>query len=477
MPERIDVDVCVVGAGYAGLTAARRLSQGGKSVVVARGARPRRRPDLDPPACPTARRSTAAARGSARRTTRSSGSRARSACPPTRRGSRARTCSSTTGRTRRYTGLIPKISPLAIVTIALAQAKLDRMAKHVPLEAPWTAKRAAEWDSRSVAWWLERSGIRTAVARDLFEMAVRGLVHRRPERGVAAPPAVPGPRRTAASTRCSRSKAALRRTWSKAAPGRSRSASPTSSATRVHLNAPVRSITQRRDHVVVEAGDLTVSARHAVVTVPPALALEIAFDPALPDDRVDAVPQRGRRPGDEDARRLRRAVLARRRLQRAVLRAQSASEVTLDATPGVGKPRCHRVVHLRAGRRARRRARRRRAPAGRARRAHGPVRPARRVTGRVHRDAVVEGGVDARLLDGASPAGDPHALRAAAARAVRTRALGGNRDVDDLARRDRRRRPLRASAPPPRSSVAPEFATVQPSDDALARCGPTGAGS
>ena len=34
MPERIDVDVCVVGAGYAGLTAARRLDQAGKSVVV-----------------------------------------------------------------------------------------------------------------------------------------------------------------------------------------------------------------------------------------------------------------------------------------------------------------------------------------------------------------------------------------------------------------------------------------------------------
>ncbi|MGH9015683.1 MAG: FAD-dependent oxidoreductase [Acidimicrobiia bacterium] len=34
MPERIDADVCVVGAGYAGLTAARRLSQSAKSVVV-----------------------------------------------------------------------------------------------------------------------------------------------------------------------------------------------------------------------------------------------------------------------------------------------------------------------------------------------------------------------------------------------------------------------------------------------------------
>ena len=34
------------------------------------------------------------------------------------------------------------------------------------------------------------------------------------------------------------------------------------------------------------ADDLVVSARHAVVAVPPALALEIAFDPVLPDDRL-----------------------------------------------------------------------------------------------------------------------------------------------------------------------------------------------
>jgi phytoene dehydrogenase-like protein len=34
MVERMDADVCVVGAGYDGLTTARRLTQTGKSVVV-----------------------------------------------------------------------------------------------------------------------------------------------------------------------------------------------------------------------------------------------------------------------------------------------------------------------------------------------------------------------------------------------------------------------------------------------------------
>ena len=174
MPERIDADVCVVGAGYAGLTAARRLSQGEQSVVVLE----------------------ARDRVGGRIWTHhlSDGS-------PVDRGGAwlgpkhdaifglAREVGVSTyktwvkgahllideGRTRRYTGLIPKISPLAIVTIALAQARIDRMAKQVPVDAPWTAKRAAEWDSRSVAWWLERSGIRTNIARNLFEMAVRGL--------------------------------------------------------------------------------------------------------------------------------------------------------------------------------------------------------------------------------------------------------------------------------------------------------------
>src|SRR5439155_7736039 len=35
-----------------------------------------------------------------------------------------------------------------------------------------------------------------------------------------------------------------------------------------------------------EASDLVVSALTAVVAVPPALSLEIAFDPPLPEDRV-----------------------------------------------------------------------------------------------------------------------------------------------------------------------------------------------
>src|SRR3954471_1359834 len=65
----------------------------------------------------------------------------------------------------------------------------------------------------------------------------------------------------------------------------------------LHLSAPVRSIAQHDDHVVVTSDAQTVTARHVVVTVPPALVLDIAFDPALPDDRATLCRNAGGGPG------------------------------------------------------------------------------------------------------------------------------------------------------------------------------------
>jgi monoamine oxidase len=284
MSGQIDADVCVVGAGYAGLTAAWRLSQGGKSVVILEAR------DRVGGRIWTHHLSDGAPvdRGGAWLAPKHDAilGLAREVGVSTyRTWVKGAHLLIGEGRTRRYTGLIPKISPLAVVTIALAQAKLDRMAKHVPVEAPWTAKRATEWDSRSVAWWLERSGIRTALARDLFEMAVRGLFT--------------GDLNEVSFLHLlwlARSHGSINTLFSieggaqenMVAGGAGSIAQRVADALgdAVRLNAPVRAITQRENDVLVDAGGLAVSARRAVVTVPPALALEIAFDPALPDDRL-----------------------------------------------------------------------------------------------------------------------------------------------------------------------------------------------
>jgi monoamine oxidase len=106
----------------------------------------------------------------------------------------------------------------------------------------------------------------------------------------------------------------------------------------IHLSAPARSLTQHDDHVVVATDDLVVSARHAVVAVPPALALEIEFDPVLPDDRLTLYRN------DVGGPETKTLVVYDEPFWRAdgfsgqTSEPRSAAEVTLDATPAAGSP-------------------------------------------------------------------------------------------------------------------------------------------
>src|SRR5581483_8372163 len=73
------------------------------------------------------------------------------------------------GRLSRYKGAVPKINPLVLADIAQAQARLDRMARQVPLDAPWNAPRAGRWDEETAAVWLRRK-THTAGARAFFRL-------------------------------------------------------------------------------------------------------------------------------------------------------------------------------------------------------------------------------------------------------------------------------------------------------------------
>jgi monoamine oxidase len=334
--ERLEADVCVVGAGYAGLTAARRLSQAGKSVVVLEAR------DRVGGRIWTYHLSDGSAvdRGGGWLGPRHDaifGLAGEMGVTTYKTWVKGAHLLVGDGRTRRYTGLIPKISPLAVLTLALAQRKINKMARQVPLDAPWTAPRAMEWDARSVASWLEGSGIRTKVGRDIFETAVRGLMTSDLSEASLLHLLFLAHSHGSIDTLFSIENGAQENMVNGGAGSIARKIADDLGAS-VRLSTPARAITQAADHVLVAGDALTVSARHAVVSVPPVLAVEIAFDPPLSEDRK-ALYQNAI--GGWETKTL--VVYDEPFWRRDGYSAQtsepgSAAEVTLDAGPASGRP-------------------------------------------------------------------------------------------------------------------------------------------
>jgi monoamine oxidase len=92
------------------------------------------------------------------------------------------------------------------------------------------------------------------------------------------------------------------------------------------------------DSVIVAGDDVEVAASHAVVTVPPTLALEIAFDPILTTDRQTLYRNAIAGPETKTLVVYDEPFWRRDGFSGQSSEPRSASEVTLDATPRSGAP-------------------------------------------------------------------------------------------------------------------------------------------
>ena len=63
------------------------------------------------------------------------------------------------GKRGTYAGGIPRINPLVLADLGLAQARLESLAKKVPLDAPWTAAKAGPWDGQTFETWARRNTV------------------------------------------------------------------------------------------------------------------------------------------------------------------------------------------------------------------------------------------------------------------------------------------------------------------------------
>jgi monoamine oxidase len=288
MPGSRDADVIVVGAGMAGLVAARQLVAARRDVLVLEA--------RDRVGGRTVNASIGAGKvtemggqwvGPTQDRLLSLASELRIETFPTYY--EGRNLLDLRGKVRRYKGTIPRLAPHALLDIGHARRKLDKAARRVPADAPWTAPKAAELDSQTLATWV-RKAARTKKARTLLEIAtgtVMGtgtaelsllwmLSYVSSAGGFDALIDTEG---GAQQDRFVGGSQAI----SQRLAGELREA--------VALSTPVRRIAQDGGGVQVDADGVSARAQRVIVAVPPPLASRISFAPSL-GGRRDQLMQR-----------------------------------------------------------------------------------------------------------------------------------------------------------------------------------------
>ena len=197
-----------------------------------------------------------------------------------------------------YSGRIPTHDPSATAEAAAALAKLDELCKQVPLDAPWKAERALAWDSMTFQTWMDHgdtvsghpyagtpdpsfTGMRSTGGRKLLELAIEAVFSAEP-RDLSFLHAL-------FYFHSAGSVESLVNTTGGAQQDRVRGGSQLLAirsarrlGSRVRLSSPVQRIDQSGKGVRVSGRGFEVRARRVVVALPPTLAGRIDYAPGLP---------------------------------------------------------------------------------------------------------------------------------------------------------------------------------------------------
>ncbi len=272
------VDVIVVGAGFAGLVAARELTRLGHDVLVFEG-RDRvggRSFTGSVAGLPADMGGTFV--GPTQDAVLELAAELRIPTTPTHHDGRS--IIQWRGWARPYRGTIPKLSLGGLIDIGRLRWQFERIAHSVPVGAPWDARRARELDARSLGDWL-RSVRAGASSRDLMAIMARVTWGCEPDEVSMLHAA----RYLRAAGGLDRLLDVENGAQQDRFPGGTQQIAQAAAAelgARVVLDAPVRRIERHGAGVTVTSDRGQAEAGFVVVAVPPAHRAAIEFAPPLP---------------------------------------------------------------------------------------------------------------------------------------------------------------------------------------------------
>ncbi|RYC68303.1 flavin monoamine oxidase family protein [Spirosoma sordidisoli] len=193
------------------------------------------------------------------------------------------------GRVKRYKGLIPPLPLFSLLSLDAAIRRINKLSKTVDLAEPWNTPNARQLDTLTLADWMNGQ-MSYETARQFFTIAVGAIW--------AADPADFSLLHALFYTRSGRDLDTLMNVKNGAQADRFVGGAQTIAdrmaatfADRIVFNAPVRTITQTDAQVEVTTDTTTYTASRVVVAIPPALQADIRFEPALPPQRQQLMTQ------------------------------------------------------------------------------------------------------------------------------------------------------------------------------------------
>lgn len=185
------------------------------------------------------------------------------------------------GKVRAYRGTIPRLSPLALLDIGRIRWQFARLARGVPVPDPWTARHAQRLDRQSLEDWLHT--IRASrSSRDLMAIVSRVTWGCEPDR-VSLLHALRYVKAAGGLDRMLDVRGGAQQDRFPAGTQEIAVKMATELGPRVLLDSAVRVISWGDGGVTVGGDERRVEARFAIIAVPPEHRAGIKFAPPLPD--------------------------------------------------------------------------------------------------------------------------------------------------------------------------------------------------